>query len=1210
MLFLVIVFLLLLGSQAEAAPIVRGGSCTGATTSCNLSSVSTGDLVLTFAFRSGSNAPPSAAANNTTIQTGATSGGQNQGSYRLSCRMASGPGDSTSGTYANATNVVSIAYAGTNVASTADCLTTGVGAKSGNNFAKGSTTVSYPTLSLTKTDTTSWVVGFMGGSASSVCSPTTLTSAATGGRVRVSDSNAAVASFAAATCTVTSETWMSVTLEIIQVPTVTQPPTPQPDRLKAGVFAGYQAWFRTSCDTEFSGWEHWAGGNNPAPGAVKFELWPDMREFAAGDVCATALGNLGNGSADTLYAAGHAGVINKHFEWMQSTGIDGIALQRFLSAATQNGAAVPNFRTWRDNTLQRIKTAAESTGRYFYVMYDVSGASGATLVSDIQTDFQHLESLSGNPLGSPNYVWQDGKRVISLYGCGFSGVGCTTTQAQQIIAWFKARDYYVIGGIPHWWHRSDVDPAQPSWESTYFQFDAIMPWAVGAYGDNTALDNYFKTAATDKSYTNANGVEYISTMFPGFAWSNWNGGAQNAVPRNAGNFLWRQAYRIKEMGGIGYIGMFDEFDEATAISKAAENSSMIPTDQYFLTLNADGTAMSSDFYLRLSGDATRMIKGQTALTLTIPTPFFVTPPSTPTNPNATAVSSTQINLTWTASTGTVSNYRVERCQGAGCSNFAEIAQPVVTSLNNTGLSASTLYRYQIRAWDGSSFSGYSTIVEATTQSVTVPSVPQNLVAAAASSSQINLSWSASTGTVVNYRVERCQDAGCSTFAEITQPTGTTYNNTGLSVSTIYRYRVRAWNGSVFSGYSTIAQTTTQSGAVGGLLTQNEVTYIGAFRVPKGSIGISTFEYCNPCVNAYNPTNNSLFVSGHDWHAAISEISIPTVVNSPTLGSLNTATVLQPFVEISEGAIYNIIPTSGAIQPGGLSVVGNNLFAAYYKYYDGAAEQVLSHFKSGKTLATTGDVTGPYQISGAPQAGFVDAWMADIPAAHQAALGGTHLLGNCCIPVIGRTSWGPAAFSVTLANLGTTIPLPSTPLLYYDGAHPTIGICESVGTIYDCTMGIKAAVFPNGTNTLLFFARKGTTDFCYGGGTTDPKLHRQPDPTEPGVILCYDPTDASKGGHGYPYIYKVLAYNVADLIAAKNGQRNPWDTTPYAVWDLSLPYSAPSGWLGGAAYDPATQRIFLMLRQIEQDVYPLVAVFQVGTPLAAPTAVTLSRRRMQ
>ncbi len=69
--------------------------------------------------------------------------------------------------------------------------------------------------------------------------------------------------------------------------------------------------------------------------------------------------------------------------------------------------------------------------------------------------------------------------------------------------------------------------------------------------------------------------------------------------------------------------MFDEYDEGTAIAKAAEDKSMAPTDQYFLTLDADGVHVSSDFYLRLVGDGNRMVKGEIPLQKQHPTKHVV-----------------------------------------------------------------------------------------------------------------------------------------------------------------------------------------------------------------------------------------------------------------------------------------------------------------------------------------------------------------------------------------------------------------------------------------------------------------------------------------------------------------------------------------------------------------------------------------------------------
>jgi hypothetical protein len=68
---------------------------------------------------------------------------------------------------------------------------------------------------------------------------------------------------------------------------------------------------------------------------------------------------------------------------------------------------------------------------------------------------------------------------------------------------------------------------------------------------------------------------------------------------------------------------------------------------------------------------------------------------------ATAASSSQINLTWTASTDNVgvTGYRVERCQGTGCASFVQVGTPTTASYSDTGLTGSTSYSYRVRAAD-------------------------------------------------------------------------------------------------------------------------------------------------------------------------------------------------------------------------------------------------------------------------------------------------------------------------------------------------------------------------------------------------------------------------------------------------------------------------------------------------------------------------------
>src|SRR2546425_434290 len=94
-----------------------------------------------------------------------------------------------------------------------------------------------------------------------------------------------------------------------------------------------------------------------------------------------------------------------------------------------------------------------------------------------------------------------------------------------------------------------------------------------------------------------------------------------------------------------------------------------------------------------------------------------TPPTAPSNLTATAASSSQINLAWTASSDDVgvAGYLVERCQGSGCTGFAQVATVAGTTYNDTGLAAATSYSYRVRATDAAgNLSGYSITASATT----------------------------------------------------------------------------------------------------------------------------------------------------------------------------------------------------------------------------------------------------------------------------------------------------------------------------------------------------------------------------------------------------------------------------------------------------------------------------------------------------------------
>lgn len=392
-------------------------------------------------------------------------------------------------------------------------------------------------------------------------------------------------------------------------------PKPAAQTVDAGsvvgkVICGYQAWFNCYGDGSLmESWRHWTPGEymsaaaRPAPGNVTFEIYPDVMGYESDQLFQTGLGPLGDGRPAKLFSSWQTKTINQHFAWMQENGIDGVALQRFFAPI---GDWI--FKTTRDTINVRVKEAAETYGRIFYMMYDFSGVDPSQYEA-LKADWKDNLVGSQHLTSSPSYVHQDGKPVVCLWGLGFTHISGSSAQCLDLINWFKAQGCYVIGGTATHW-RKGINDGKPDFESVYMAYDMISPWTVGRYALPVEVDIYMDSLLIpDLGWCNDNGVDYQPVIFPGFGWSNWNGGVPNAFPRREGTFLWQQAYNVRSLNiPSAYIAMFDEYDEGTAIAPAADSYLSVPTDQYFLTYSADGTYIAPDFYMRLAGEITRMIK--------------------------------------------------------------------------------------------------------------------------------------------------------------------------------------------------------------------------------------------------------------------------------------------------------------------------------------------------------------------------------------------------------------------------------------------------------------------------------------------------------------------------------------------------------------------------------------------------------------------------
>lgn len=181
----------------------------------------------------------------------------------------------------------------------------------------------------------------------------------------------------------------------------------------------------------------------------------------------------------------------------------------------------------------------------------------------------------------------------------------------------------------------------------------------------------------------------------------------------------------------------------------------------------------------------------------------------PTGIAASAITDTTLTLSWTDNSATETGYEVESCSGASCVGFVAIGgSPFAantTSIPITGLTASTTYRFRVRA-AGAVPSTYAT----TADTPTAPAAPTGFTNGTISYNSIGFTWTDNATGETAYHVERCTGASCSGFAALTTvlPANTaSYTDSTVSGSTVYRYRVRAAGAAGNSNYLTSGDIT-------------------------------------------------------------------------------------------------------------------------------------------------------------------------------------------------------------------------------------------------------------------------------------------------------------------------------------------------------------------------------------------------------------------
>jgi len=365
--------------------------------------------------------------------------------------------------------------------------------------------------------------------------------------------------------------------------------------LAGKVICGYQGWFRAGGDPSGQGWVHYVHGDFSD---LTVEMWPDMSEYSEAEKYPVPGWTHANGDQAYLFSSANKNTVIRHFQWMESYGIDGVAVQRFVSGLNTSHPR-ESFRIQG-----YAREAANRTGRTYFIMYDMSGDEN---VEKIRDDWCYLVDVM-KITEDDRYLHHNGKPVVGVFG--FFADRFAASLGNQVLDIFQDEGRYeaFVVGSGQWWWRSETDTG---WPEVFRRMDAWIPWNVGNYSGSYASTGYWRE---DKYEMDSSDVLYMPLIYPGFSWDNLQNKAPGTTtkPRLKGNFMWQQFLAAKSIGAEAvYIAMFDEIDEGTAIFKVTND---IPINHYFLTLEG----LPSDFYLLLTGFGTKIINGQISVPSSMP----------------------------------------------------------------------------------------------------------------------------------------------------------------------------------------------------------------------------------------------------------------------------------------------------------------------------------------------------------------------------------------------------------------------------------------------------------------------------------------------------------------------------------------------------------------------------------------------------------------
>lgn len=391
------------------------------------------------------------------------------------------------------------------------------------------------------------------------------------------------------------------------------------DGLSRQVFVGYQGWY--GCPGDFEGnkdWQYWFPKDKSAAGFIG-DVLPSVRSMAPAHLCDTGLPRADGQGTIKLFSSQDPVVVTTHFQWLAQAGIDGAAVQRFVFALDD-----ASKKSRMDHLLANVMSASAKTGRSFFVVYDITGASEKTVTAQVRADWKHLvDDL--HITKAPGYLHDNGKPVLELWGFGLGDRPGSASDVGSLVSELETgagglRPVTLIGGVPTYWRTLSKDSkTDPAWAQVYRSFDVISPWPVGRYATAAEFDAFRRDLLEpDIAEAHRAGRRYLPVAFPGYSHSNaarFHGRTVpfNGTPRDCGRFFWHQLAGISKLHAEGlYVAMFDEVGEGTAIFPIETHSDRVLAGSTVVVANQDGCSLPDDWYLRVTGAASGFVHDRQA----------------------------------------------------------------------------------------------------------------------------------------------------------------------------------------------------------------------------------------------------------------------------------------------------------------------------------------------------------------------------------------------------------------------------------------------------------------------------------------------------------------------------------------------------------------------------------------------------------------------